>query len=251
MKAYVCHYINNIDRKRELLSDTRFNILQDVKWIDWYNQEDFECYWIKTACMSPLTLGEISCSLKHYEALYDMVKNDIKEALIFEDDVVFIDGWFDKLKECLKPDILFMRLDSMFHLNYTGEILVTTDLWPAEAWYVRKEFAEFILRHSTFSSPIDTFVYLFLQKHNLPVYILPLCSQTSILTKKNQYFRHDDNGKGVHQEWIHYNYFEKKQSLIDASTKKTQLEKKFYDKYGRNIYLRHMPYLIVNDLDIV
>lgn len=248
MKAYVCHYINNIDRKKELLVDPRFNILSDVKWIDWYNQEDFECYWIKSACQSPLSLAEISCSIKHYEALYDMVKNDIKEALIFEDDVVFIDGWLDKLKECLKPDILFMRLDSMFHLNYTGEIFVTSELWPAEAWYVRKEFAEFILRHSTFSLPIDNFVYMFMKQHNMPVYILPLCSQTSILTKKSQYFKQDDNGKHTHQDWLHYNYLETKQLLLDAANKKNEVEKKFYDKYGRKIDLRLTSYLSTNDL---
>lgn len=248
MKTYVCIYSKNIERKKELVADPRFKILDDVTWIDWYDKEEIECYWIKTACLSKLTLEEISCSIKHYEAMYHMVKNNIAEALIFEDDVVFIDGWYDKLKKHISPDIMFMRLDSLFNLVYDGNIKVTDHLWPAEAWYIKKEFAELILKNSTFDVPIDNFVYQTVKNLNMQLLILPLCSQTSILTKLNQTFKHEV----VYQkdvEWRYYNYFETKQLLLEAASKKIVVEAKFFQKYGRKIDLKLPSYLELNDLD--
>jgi GR25 family glycosyltransferase involved in LPS biosynthesis len=247
MKTYVCHYSKNHQRKKDLMNDPRFNILEDVTWIDWYDQEDIESYWVKSACTSNLSLQEISCCLKHYEAMYHMVKNDIPEALIFEDDVVFTADWLEKLKTHLAPNIEFIRLDSLFNLVYDGNIKTTDHLWPAEAWYIKKNFAEFILKNCTFSAPIDNSVYRLIIKLNMQIPILPLCSQTSMLTKPNQIFSHELVFP-AEVPWKHYNYFETKKLMCEASIKKRDIETKFFEKYGRKINLKMPAYLELNDL---
>ncbi len=247
MKGYVCHYSKNIERKKELSADPRFQELEDVTWIDWYDKEDIECYWIKSACLSTMSLEEISCALKHYEAMYHMVKNDIEEAVILEDDVVFVKDWL-KILDKHKDQVEFMRLDSLFHMTYDGNIKTTEHLWPAEAWYIKKDFAKFILTNATFSIPIDNFVYRYLLKMKMQIPILPLCSQTSALTKLDQVFKHDTVWLRDDIEWKHYNYIETKQLLLEAASKKIIVEAKFFEKYGRKIDLKMPAYLELNDL---
>ena len=64
-------------------------VLENAQWITQYDRSDFLCDYVKHVTKSPMCLANVSLHLKHLEALKDMVDNDIHEAMIFEDDVVF------------------------------------------------------------------------------------------------------------------------------------------------------------------
>lgn len=244
MKAYVCHYSKNTDRKQKLLSDPRFKVLTDVTWIDWYDKEELVCQWIKKHCDSPITLSEISLSLKHYEALRHMVEHQIPEALVFEDDVVFSEGWFEKVKEAMKPDIQFLRLDDL--LKYKGSIRVVNEIWNSEAQYFKLDFAKFILKNCSFSAPYDNFLYFFIQmKLGLPVYMLPVCSQTSLITRLTTI---DQTVPGLEPEWKYFDYFDLTVKLRDILNKKWDTELLFFERFKRHVSINNLDYLDQNQL---
>lgn len=244
MKTYVCHYSKNVDRKQELLDDPRFKILDDVTWIDWYDKESLECKWIKKYCDSPITLSEISLSLKHYEALRHMVDNHIPEALVFEDDVVFTEGWLEKLKDELNPEIQFLRLDDL--LMHTGGIRVVSEIANSEAQYFKLDFAKFILKNCSFSAPYDNFLYFFIQmKLGLPVYMLPVCSQTSLITRDTTI---EQTIPGKEPEWKYFDYIDLTEKLIDVRKKRWDTELLFFEKYRRHVSINNLEYLDQNQL---
>jgi GR25 family glycosyltransferase involved in LPS biosynthesis len=238
MKAYVCHYSKNKERRKQLENDPRFKVLTDVTWIDWYDKEDIECDWVKKCCHSPLNLSLISLCLKHFEALLDMVKNRIPEALVFEDDVVFIEDWYKKL--VIPSDVTFLRLDSVIHLEYDGQIKVVEDLWPSEAQYFKLEFAEFLIKRVSFSSPYDNYLYTLIKDElKLPVYLLPLCSQTSILDKAStlDVGYEDTSNNNI------YDYRDIKLHLVEMRGRKNVADEKFFIKYGRQIDIKHLGFI--------
>jgi len=245
MRAYVVHYSKNHQRRLDLEADPRFHALSDVTWIDWYDREEPECEWVQKLCRSTLDKSVVSNNLKHFEALRLFVESDATEMVLLEDDVVFQGGWLEKLQKVLdkSPDIQFLRLDCVTHIKYDGEIKVVTDWWPSEAQYMKKEFAQILLSQVTFNQPYDNFVYSLMAKHSLPMLLLPVCNQTSLLTHETSI-----SGK-VDDVPEFYRYDDLRSKLAALKVKKYETEQKFLEKYGRRIQIRSMSYLEENDLD--
>ena len=89
MKYYIVHYSKNTERRVEMEKQLESIGATDVEWITEYDKEDEFISKIKEKTGSPLTPAEISCSVKHFEAMRRMVRDNIEEAIILEDDVVF------------------------------------------------------------------------------------------------------------------------------------------------------------------
>jgi GR25 family glycosyltransferase involved in LPS biosynthesis len=247
MKTYVVHYSRNVQRKKDLESDPRFKILEDVTWIDWYDREEPECEWTKAMCKSDLNTSMISNTLKHMEAIRLFVNSDHEEMLLFEDDVVFQEGWYDKLQLALKqyPDIRFLRLDCVMHLKYDGTIKIVTDWWPSEAQYMKKDFAKFLLRQVSFTLPYDNYVYSLMRNTGLDMLLLPVCNQTS-LVDCNSSIEPQPMGPGPP---VYYDYGNLRMKLAMLKAKKWATEQKFWLKYGRSVNVTSLAYLEENDLD--
>jgi len=247
MKAYVVHYSKNTQRKKDLLEDPRFQVLTDVTWIDWYDAEEPECEWVRVLCKSNLTHSLISNTLKHMEAIRLFANSDYEEMLLLEDDVVFQESWYEKLQTSLRknPEIQFLRLDCVMHIKYDGEIKIVEDWWPSEAQYMKKDFAKFLLRQVAFNFPYDNYVYSLMRNCGLPMLLLPLCSQTS-LVDCNTSISAQEMGPGPPE---YYDYGNLRMKLAMLKAKKWDIEQKFYKKYGRTVQANSISYLEENDLD--
>lgn len=58
----------------------------------------------------PLTFGEIGCFMSHYNIWQDMIKQNYKEVIVFEDDVRFEPFFKDKLK-LVRQELMDLNLD--------------------------------------------------------------------------------------------------------------------------------------------
>lgn len=119
-ETYIIHYTKLVDRKKYLdISLTELGI--NGKYISEYDQEDLSDDLIKNyyewnaeeyskklqnlwfGCHPrPLVLPEISCTIKHLEALKQIANSSDSFGMILEDDVVFCDNfnyYFNKFME--------------------------------------------------------------------------------------------------------------------------------------------------------
>ena len=192
MKYYVIHYPKRPERKESLIRQfSERNIsLDDVTWVEGFNIDDPFTSWVKAKTNSPMPLGQMSCSVKHYWIMNDIIEKDIPEAIIFEDDVI-IDPEFDKLDMTTFPrDIGLLRLgagvhvlDPYFQKNVKPDAQRTLSINNAggsEAFWVTKSFAESYSAVSNFDYSIDMTHHGHLMKQGKPLLLRYVCHQTSL-----------------------------------------------------------------------
>jgi hypothetical protein len=176
MKYYVIHYPKRPDRKINLRAQfvERGISNDDVTWVEGLNKDDHFCKWVKAKTKSPLPLGHMSCSVKHYWVMKHMVDNDVSEAIIFEDDVV-LDPEFDKLDPSTFPrDVGLLRLgagvhilESSFRENVKPDAVQTIAInnpGGSEAQWLTLDFAREFLASANFDYTIDMAQFGFLRK---------------------------------------------------------------------------------------
>lgn len=254
MKTYIIHYSKRPEVRKNLEEYAPF--LKDATWMTQYDREDMFCSWIKFFTGSKLTLAYISGYIKHIECLKDMIDNNIEEAFIFEDDVVFQDDWENKFNSCfslIKNKVDYVKLGCMHELPYVNnKVYLLNNNGGAEAQWVSLKFAKEFLNNINFDQSIDISQGRFL---NLQIPCIPVCHQTSMITNdsSSQYQIEEVMG------WIEYNnkYNSlKKYSyayLLDEYQKflnlKKEAEQSFFKKYKKKIDIKKFDYVYKNDLE--
>lgn len=122
-------YLVNFDRRPDRLKNMK-SIFNELK-IDFtkipavdgkvdITQEYIEKYGIKMMedfsepyHKRPLTLGEIGCFMSHYNIWTDMVENNFKEIIVFEDDVRF-EPFFTQKLQAVRKELSYMDWDLVF-----------------------------------------------------------------------------------------------------------------------------------------
>ena len=195
MKTYVIHYSkgNQREEMKKLLPNAHF--------ISQYDREDPFCSWLKFVTKSKVCMSYISCNIKHLEALKDMVDNNIPEAFIFEDDVVFIDDWETKFmktknKYCKSND--YIKMGCLHALSIKDEPYIVHNNGGTEGQYVTLQFAKEFLKLVNFDNTIDLMHHGFLGGGSIPC--IPVCSQTSIISR----FDEENNQTVELMEWKKY-----------------------------------------------
>lgn len=188
MKYYVIHYPKRPDRKENL----RVQFVEhgispdDVTWIEGLNKDDHFCKWVKVKTNSPMPLGHMSCSVKHYWAMKHMVDNEVPEAIIFEDDVI-IDPAFDTLEA--GSQVGFLRLGAGVHIleSYFREnvkpgpqTIAINNPGGSEAQWLTLDFAREFLASANFDYTIDMAHAGFLKSKGLPLYLRYVAHQSSL-----------------------------------------------------------------------
>lgn len=126
---YVIHYKKMEDRKRYL---TNFffesGCSENVNWIEDGQREDLTEELIKKSgyvfdpsISKHLSLGEIGCMIGHKKILSEMLQKQHKFAFVFEDDVVFPDGFvkeFNSVFEKCPDDFDVISLGSCCGIKY-------------------------------------------------------------------------------------------------------------------------------------
>lgn len=177
MKYYVIHNPELVERRKVL--ETQFEKFGIVaEWVTTYPSENMEN--LKEFTKSPMSLGYISCSMKHYDALQRLLDSDQKEAIIFEDDVILTEA-FDE--ECIPRGFPYVSLN----MGPPGDQLTEpsrrfgykTNNGGAEAYYVNNMFAIAFLKNVTLSHAMDMesqwFLYQCTDTFNIPC--VPMCYQ--------------------------------------------------------------------------
>lgn len=182
MKYYVVHYTKNIERRKSIETQFKEFGITDVEWIEEYDKEDPFVTEIKEKSGSPLTLGLVSCSLKHFVAMKRMVDQNIKEAVILEDDVVLYPEFkrykFFHPSGFLRLGIGVGILEKCQPPKGTDKIFIASNPGGSEAQWVSLEFAKAAIENMNFDYSID-FFHMGLLGENLRC--MNLCYQTSLI----------------------------------------------------------------------
>jgi hypothetical protein len=257
MKFYVLHYSKGeVSRKRKETLLLREPRLKDATWVTDYDREEFICDFFQYHTKSPLCKSYMSLQLKHFFTLKDMVDNNIDEAIIFEDDVVFNKGWYEDFQDLTIPDgIDYISLGNFKCIPYEKKLIQFLNNGGTEATWVNLNFAKEFLKEVSFIHTIDTVHYGYLTSADKPLMYFPVCNQTSLLTA----------GTGVVQtepmpDWRQvvsqykrfpvFNFFDCLEEFEKMKIKKKQLEEKFKQVYGADIDIRNFEYLGMNEFGI-
>lgn len=124
-KIYVCHYTKLVDRA-PVLQEQLDNYELDATWVKKYDKEDitnenlvsilpkFDDVFEHAGSFRKLRLPEISLMLKHYHIWCDMVKNNIDNVLVLEDDALLSDDFVSKF------NIQISDLDKGYDVIWVG-----------------------------------------------------------------------------------------------------------------------------------
>jgi GR25 family glycosyltransferase involved in LPS biosynthesis len=131
-KYYMCHYSKLTDRKKYVENVvSKYNI--DLHWISEYDKEQLDeselsakfPYLFSNRCGRKLSLAEISLAMKHYCVFLDVIKNDYKNVVVFEDDIILVDDFDNKLKKYINQlpenyDLLWIGVCCDLHTPQTN-----------------------------------------------------------------------------------------------------------------------------------
>ena len=186
MKYYIVHYTKNTERRAEMDKQLESIGATDVECITEYDRENPFVSEVKEKTGSPLTLAEISCSLKHFEAMRRMVRDNIEEAIILEDDVVFE----PEFKEATKSHPCgFLRLGLGVGVLQqdkpppSTKVYISCNPGGSEAQWVSLPFATAAIQNINFDYSIDHFHYALLHSFTgEKLRCMNVCHQTSLMS---------------------------------------------------------------------
>ena len=186
MKYYIVHYSKNTERRVEMEKQLESIGATDVEWITEYDKEDEFISKIKDKTGTPLRPAEISCSVKHYEAMRRMVKDNIDEAIILEDDVIFHPEF--KGAKTYHP-CGFLRLGlgvGVLEQNKpppSTKIYISANPGGSEAQWVSLPFATAAIQNINFDYSIDHVHYALLHSFTgEKLRCMNICYQTSLMS---------------------------------------------------------------------
>jgi GR25 family glycosyltransferase involved in LPS biosynthesis len=88
MKHFIIHDPKLVQRREFLENHLQERGVTDVEWVTHLNSDSQFVKWLHQRTQTPMALGYLSCTVKHYWVLSEIVKRNIQEAVILEDDVV-------------------------------------------------------------------------------------------------------------------------------------------------------------------
>lgn len=248
MKTYIIHYSRGGGR------EDLERLIPGAHFITQYDREDMFCQWLKCRTDSKLCMSYISCNVKHFEALKDMVDNDIEEAFIFEDDVVLIEDWESKFMEMKMnhfKNAEYIKMGCLHELSIENAPLMVGNNGGTEGQYVTLRFAKELLNKINMDNTIDLVHHGFLHGGGIPC--IPVCTQTSIITRGDS----DSNQKEPLTEWREYvrtyhqrSLFKYELLLKDFETfvkRKLRLEDLFFKKYNKRVDIKRVDYIYKNE----
>ncbi len=138
MKYYLIYGVDKQRKERMLNEFTKANINnEDVTWICHPNKDELtEDMLKKYADFSVYALkpGQISCSIKHYLCLKDIVENNYEYAVIIEDNVQFLGNVPDKVDLYINQlNKLYPEWDICFDLKLSN---MKVEKEPVDGIYV-------------------------------------------------------------------------------------------------------------------
>ena len=179
MKHFVIHHPRLVDRKAHVIKRFLDLGVTDAEWVEDLNADSDFVKWVKEWTGSPLQHGHISCTVKYYWIFEQMIKRNIPNAIILEDDVVF----HDMYKELWIPiGIDYVKLGKGVNFDIPlGTPITVQNYGGTEAQYFSLQFAREMMNLFTLDQTIDTVICAHLKHSGRPLLCVPVCHQTSLL----------------------------------------------------------------------
>jgi hypothetical protein len=176
MRHYIIHNSKEKERKEKLEKQLdEFNIT-DVEWVTTFPIEEIGNL---STLESYKPLSQMSCDMKHMDALDRMVKEGLEEAIIFENDVIFSD-LYDEVKIPKAPYVKLGRGPPDALLPFSQIPRVVHNNGGNEGYYVNLEFASTFKPSMKWTMDIEQQAFLMMQ--NIPLVCVPMCYQEYVST---------------------------------------------------------------------
>ena len=240
MKHFVIHYPKLKARKEALQRHLEDRGIIDVEWIEGLNVDDPFVIWLANKVGNTLPMGHFSCSVKHFHILHQMLERGIKEAIVFEDDVVLHKDY----KNIKFPKLMFVKLGIgvNFDMNPGTEPLMVNNLGGNEANYVTEEFARRFLDQVHFGHSADIIYQAFLMNERHPLVCIPICHQTSLLDSSSSCAGNMPHWISYIQSWPTLKKY-KWTELLAEYAKVAKVEDEFERNFGTRIKLTNIDFI--------
>ena len=196
MKTYIIHHPTLTERRANLEAELKRVGLVDVEWVTSFPPDHPVIQKVKDMTGTKISNGYISGSLKHYDALSRMVRDNIKEALVLEDDVIF-SKFFNVTK--IPREFPYVKLgkgvDDM-RIELGDKPILIGNNAGLEAYYVKRLFAKDFIDNLDILWTIDTEQHAYLVDNGIPLVCVPMCYQNFITSVS------DTRDYGI--SWIQY-----------------------------------------------
>jgi len=180
MKHFVVHDPKLVHRREFLEKHLQDRGVQDVEWVTDLNSDSKLVKWLHQRTQTPMALGYLSCTAKHYWILSEMVRRELPEAVIFEDDVVLHKD-YSQFVPLVGAKFIKLGIGVNWSLNPSLTPVQTPNYGCSEAQYVTLDFARELLNNLNFGHCVDIVYWAFLNNMRHPLVTVPLAHQTSIL----------------------------------------------------------------------
>jgi hypothetical protein len=180
MKHFVVHDPKLVHRREFLEKHLAERGVTDVEWVTDLNSDSKLVKWLHQRTDTPMALGYLSCTVKHYWILSEMVKRNIPEAVILEDDVV-LNKNYSEFKPIFGLKFIKLGIGVNWTLNPGLSPVQTPNFGCSEAQYVTIDMAKYILDNLHFGHCVDIVYWAILNFLKHPLLTVPLAHQTSIL----------------------------------------------------------------------
>jgi hypothetical protein len=250
MKHFVVHDPKLVHRREFLEKHLQERGVTDVEWITGFNSDSKLVKWLHQWSDTPMALGYLSCTVKHYIILSEMVRKNIDEAVILEDDVVLHK---DYSKFVPIPGLKFIKLGIgvNWSLNPGLTPVQTPNYGCSEAQYVTKDMAQYILNNLNFGHCVDIVYWAILNHTRHPLVTVPLAHQTSILegsgttgqsnSKKEMSLRDFIGG------WVTLPKY-KWSELMSEYDRIHRVEDEFVENFGKRLEIVNAEYIKHRDI---
>lgn len=238
-----------IEELKKHLHDRNVYEKFDVIFVTDYDKNHPLCRWTRGFFAPHVSIEEVSGLVKYYEIFKKAVDDNLEEFVIIDDDVIFIENWYESFK---KPLNFFeiMGLGVNYHVTPGNDSVITGNVGGGECLRCSKKFAEFMLNNFDVNQGIDIVFGAVLLYHGMTLSVTPVCHQTSILDDKSE--QKHSNTK-YSKDWITYTrtyrptgvkYEELKTEYEKYMKMKKIVEDDFYKLYNRRIDVTNAEFII-------
>lgn len=184
-KIFIIHFEDLVERKKYLDSNILLYKLS-YKYISSNNQKDQQILqsnalykYNPNIYKRHLTKGEICVSIQHIHTYLNILQDNIRYALIIEDDAIFKDNFFDNLKMILSKlpssfDICFVSECCNLHAAHNDSIVPNIYSSPTSrcvsGYIINSKSIPYILSTLPFQYPIDWHLNMINKNNELNFY---------------------------------------------------------------------------------
>lgn len=253
MKHFVVHDPRLVQRREFLEKHLTDRGVTDVEWVTDFNFDSKLVKWLHQRTQTPMALGYLSCTVKHYIILSEILRQNLDEAVILEDDVVLHK---DYTKFVPIPGLKFIKLGIGVNWNLNPGLtpVQTPNYGCSEAQYVTKDMAQYILNNLNFGHCVDIVYWAILNYVKHPLVTVPLAHQTSILegsgttgqsdSKKEMSLGDFIGGWGTLPKF-------KWSDLMDEYNRISVVEDEFVNNFGKRLEIVNAEYIKYRDIALI